>query len=40
MCKNKKKKEIRGKHIKNLGRILEGPKGGQFTARKARKENY
>jgi hypothetical protein len=38
---NKLRKKGKAKNnIMNLGRILEGPRGGQWTPRKARKEEY
>lgn len=35
-----KKDKKKQKRVTNMGRILEGPRGGQFTPRKARKEEY
>lgn len=39
MCGTKKKKEKKktNQNYKKLGRILEGPKGGQFTGKGTKK---
>ncbi len=35
-----KKDKKKQKRVTNMGRILEGPRGGQFTPRKARKDEF